>query len=608
MWQILIKKYAKPQWRLIAQLVILSLAANALLILQPLLLAGVLSLIIGQLAGAGTSASIQGGWFNLNAVGQHLTQWWFSRLPDPVLGIAVLSAAFLLQSLLSAALNYAASLTASRIKIQSLQQLQSDVLQHLFRLNLQFFHKERMGELISRLTQDASNTAQGLGPLVQSIIHHSVQVLVCAAFLFGTNAWLTCGALAILALHFGLTHLLRHPLRRLAKGSLDAMADFTQALQETFTNIRAVKCFGAEAHQFDVVLRTIQSVGRAFFSKARVEKLEQPARAVLDTLAIVGILLIALLQLKAGRLTTEGLLLYLYVGRMITAPIGHMATNALWLQALLASYERIHELMLTPPRVMDGNIRPQTFGRSIEFREVYFSYGQNPILKDISLTIERGQTIALVGPSGAGKSTLADLLLRLYDPDRGVIQMDGVNLRAMDQTAYRNLFGVVTQEVLLFHDTVANNIRFGRRGISHEHLVAAAQAAHAESFIHRLPQGYDTVIGDRGIRLSGGERQRLAIARALAGDPPIVILDEATSELDSESERAVQEALNVLMKTKTTIIIAHRFATILRADVAIVIDHGNLLACGNHEELLVSCELYRRLYELQAMAGMTTEE
>jgi ABC-type multidrug transport system fused ATPase/permease subunit len=239
------------------------------------------------------------------------------------------------------------------------------------------------------------------------------------------------------------------------------------------------------------------------------------------------------------------------------------------------------------------------FDDRIEFRDVSFSYGDNVAVDRVSFTIEKGEMVALVGPSGAGKSTITDLLLRLYDPARGAVLVDGVDVRDLRQAEYRRLFGVVPQETLLFHDTIRNNIRYGRDDLDEDAIRAAARMAYADDFIRALPDDYDTVVGDRGVRLSGGERQRVAVARAIAHHPQILILDEATSAVDTESERQLQEAIEGLVKSTTTLVIAHRLSTVARADRIIVIANGGVVDSGRHEELLARCELYQRLCRLQ---------
>lgn len=588
--------YARPLWKTILLLLLLSMLANLLVVVQPMLLAAILSLILGR---GGVAASQGEAFFDLNSLGARVMEWLNPLSGDLAHSVFVLGALFLVQAVVVGGLNYSASLAALRVRVRATQMIQLDLMRHLLPLGLRFFHREKTGELISRLTQDATNTARGIGPLVRSFIHHGVQIAVFGAYLFSTNVGLSVGALGFIALQFGLNQVLKKPVRTRTRRVLDVMAGFSTTFQETLTSIRVVKSFGAESYELKKLGHEIDAVAGATFSDRRVKNLEEPARSVLDSLAVVGILLIAVMQLRAGALTTQGLLLYLYVGRLMIAPVNYMATNFLWIQALLASYERLKELLSEQPEVVDGPVVKSNFENKIEVRGVSFSYGHGVVLDKVSLEINKGEVVALVGPSGAGKSTLADLLLRLYDPESGSILMDGVDLWDVKQTEYRQIFGVVSQECLLFHDTVENNIRYGREGVTEEDVKNAARVANAHDFIMGLPHGYDTLVGDRGARLSGGQRQRVAIARAIAGNPQILILDEATSALDSESERLVQDAIDRVIKDNTAIVIAHRLSTVLQADKIVVLINGRIEAIGRHDDLLRTSPMYEKLYKAQ---------
>jgi subfamily B ATP-binding cassette protein MsbA len=320
---------------------------------------------------------------------------------------------------------------------------------------------------------------------------------------------------------------------------------------------------------------------------------------VLDALAVLGIFLIAIAQMRAGALSFEGLILFTFVGRLMIAPINHLATTALWIESLGAASSRVNELMAAQPRVVDGPTLKSTFERSLLVDSCSFAYGERLAIDDVTLDIRKGEFIALVGPSGAGKSTLADLMLRLHDPTSGAIRIDGVDLRTLKQREYRRIFGVVSQESLLFHDSVRNNIRYGRDELTEDMIVQAARVANAHDFILSLPRGYHTIVGDRGLRLSGGERQRVAIARAVVHNPQILILDEATSALDSESERLVQAAINQVVERTTAIVIAHRLSTVTHADRIVVLNQGRIEAIGRHHQLLAASATYRRFCELQ---------
>ena len=305
-------------------------------------------------------------------------------------------------------------------------------------------------------------------------------------------------------------------------------------------------------------------------------------------------------QLNTDKLTLQGFLLFIFVGRLIITPINKFSVNFVWMHALIASYGRISELFAISNEVKDGPYEINSLKNNVAFRNVSFSYGFSPVLTDISLTLKKGETIAIVGQSGSGKSTITDLFLRLYDPDKGQILIDNVNLKKINGDKYRNLFGVVSQESLLFNDTIENNIRFGRSNLSIQEIELAARDANAHEFIENLPEGYQTFVGDRGIKLSGGERQRISIARAICSKPQILIFDEATSSLDSRSEKKVQSSIKSLLEGSTGIIIAHRFSTILDADRILVVSDGKIEAEGIHNDLLSSSSTYKNLYNLQS--------
>lgn len=592
----LLRIYALPLWKSITLLSFLSLFANLLAMLQPAILAAILASIIG---GSPSEPSVTNMPFDLNYLGARVINFMGPKSADQITTLMYLGGVFAAQSVVVSGINYWAFMTAHRIRVESTRRIQLDLLRHLLDFSLGFFHKQKSGELMSRVTQDAQNTAVGLGPLARGIIHHAVQIVVYGIYLFSTSIWLTLGAVVLMFLQFVLTQFLKKPIRDLNRKMLDALAALSTTLQETFVSIRVAKSFGSEDFELEKLEDEIDSVANTNLSLGRIEKLEEPIRSILDSLASLGIFFIALGQLRDGTLSVEGLILYVYVGRLLIAPINGMATSFVWIQALRAAFDRIREIFIAKPQVIDGSIVKNGIDEKIELRNVCFSYDNELVLEDVSIEINRGEVIALVGPSGAGKSTLTDLILRLGDPVRGEILMDGVNLREFRHTEYRGLFGVVAQESLLFHDTVRNNILYGRTALQEEDVRRAARVANAHAFIMDLPHGYDTVVGDRGVRLSGGQRQRVAIARAIVSKPPILILDEATSALDSESEKFVQEAIDRVLENATAIVVAHRLSTIRHADKIVVLERGRIVDMGSHDELLERSQLYWRLCALQ---------
>jgi subfamily B ATP-binding cassette protein MsbA len=590
----LLASYARRLWRRIAGLCALALVSSGLLAVQPVLIAAILAVVLGASLGGGEAGSI----FDLNSLGGRFLSG-LGVAAGTVRAVIVLGALYVGHALLTAAMEYASGVSAIRIRAECARLIQHDLLRHVVPQGLGFFHRERAGELLSRFAHDGLNAGQGLGPVTRVLVSSSTQIAVYGAFLVHTDPWLTAGAVLLFGLHFGVSYALRIPLWRRTRASHDVVSDFSATLQETFTTIRVAKSFGGERREIERVGEHIDRVSEATLAEGRIKVLEAPLRSVLDALAIIGILIIAMARMSSGALTAQGLLLYLFVGRQIIAPINAIATAYLFSQVMVAAFSRVAELFAERGQLPEGAIVKTRFERAIEFRDVSFSYGDTRAVEGVSFRVEKGEVVALVGPSGAGKSTLTDLLLRLYDPARGTVAIDGVDVRTLRQESYRRLFGVVPQETLLYHDTIRNNIRYGREDLSEDEVRAAARMAYADDFVRALPDGYDTVVGDRGVRLSGGERQRIAVARAIVHRPQILVLDEATSAVDTESERQLQDAIEQLIKSTTTVVIAHRLSTVMRADKIVVIAAGAVLDIGRHEELLGRCELYQRLCRLQ---------
>ena len=592
----LLTKYALPLWKSILVLTIGSLTSSMLAATQPAIVAAILNTLM---QGPSSPEPVTSLPFDLNSLGSRTVGLLSPMGGDPQTILLVLGTIYAVQSIMVSGLDYWNQIVSLGIRLNATRFIQNDLLKHLLSLSLGHFHKMRSGELISRVTVDATQTAQGLGPLVQSTIHHTARILIYGVYLCSTSMWLTIGAMLMIGVQFSLTRILKKPIAKHTRRELDAKATLSTTLQETFTSIRVSKSFGAEEFELKKLGSGIEGFVRANLRLQRVAKFEAPARAFLDSIASIGIFFIALGELRKGTLSIEGLVMFVYVGRLLITPINHMATNFVWIQALRAGFQGINQLFSQKSDVVDGPLVAKILEKKIEVKGVYYSYGHGTVLKNVSLDINVGEMIALVGPSGAGKSTLADLILRLFDPDRGEVLFDGVGLREFKQRGYRRLFGVVSQESLLFHDTVRNNILYGRTNLTEEDVGRAASMANAHEFIMAFPRGYDTIVGDRGIRLSGGERQRVAIARAVVSNPPILIMDEATSALDSESERLVQVAIDRIIENATAIVIAHRLSTVLHADKIVILDSGQIVDIGQHQELVERCSLYSKLCELQ---------
>jgi subfamily B ATP-binding cassette protein MsbA len=484
--------------------------------------------------------------------------------------------------------------------------LRRDLYAHLQRLSLRFFHGERMGELTSRVVGDVQFIRGAIASALASVIRDSLFLIVCLFWIFWASWQLALLSLILVPPVAGLVVLLGRRARHNSEIMQERLASLTGVLAETLGNIRVVKSFSAEEFEqrrFDVENR---EYFRAYVRVRRLAALAGPMAELALVLLAAGVLGYGgYLIYETGALRAPDFFLFLVALLSIVSPVRNLSGVNATLQEGLAAADRIFRFLDQVPevRTKTGARRATGFTDAIRFENVAFRYGDGPpALSGVDLTLRRGERVALVGLSGAGKSTLVDLLPRFYDPTSGRITLDGVDLREFDLASLRALFGIVPQESILFRDTVAANIAYGRDDPDPKRVERAARAANAGSFVERLDRGYDTVIGERGLTLSGGERQRLSLARAVYKDPPVLILDEATSHLDSESERAVQEALERLMRERTVVLIAHRLSTVLGADRIVVLDGGKVIEQGTHEELLAKDGVYRRLHALQFSA------
>ncbi len=482
--------------------------------------------------------------------------------------------------------------------------LRDAVFTHMQRLPLRWFQRTKTGQIISRVLADTEQTKALITELVTRTLQNVAQVVGTIIVLLGYSVRLTVVALVIAPL---LTLALQPILRKLRKGHRRLRGDYgeiTSVLQEVVSGVRLVKSFRGEPYEDRRFTDASHRYSSGMVRITRIAFLSQPMTELIGTSVAVLILWIGAREVLLGRGTMDGatLITFMIMVMRLLPPFKQLSQAPTTAQQALASAERLFEVLDHPTeQQLDSGTREASGLReALSFEHVSFAYDDEPVLRDVTFTARRGEVIALVGASGAGKSTLVDLIPRFYEPSSGAIRLDGVDTRDIRLASLRGLTGIVSQDTVLFNDTVRNNIAYGAADrFTDAQVEAAARAANAHAFITELPQGYGTVLGERGTRLSGGQRQRLAIARALLTDPPILILDEATSALDTESERLVQEAIDRLLAGRTVFVIAHRLSTVVHADQILVLERGEIVERGTHAELLARRGIYHRLHAAQ---------
>ena len=610
--KILISSYVIPFWKPITLSIFIALIGNLIITSEPLILAGIVNIIVGvkEIGINNHEIGQSNNIFDLKFVGSFVNNY-ISKYSDGtsiVQSIFILSIIYIFLTLFGSLFQYLGLLLSKWVRSVSCEKIRNDLLNHIITMTMGFFHNQRTGDLISRVMQDATNTAIGLGPLIYGFFLHGSMIVFYGFLLINTSIWLALGAVLIFLLQYILTFILKHPIRKNETRFYDRNADLTATIQEIFTGIRVIKSYGADNIVSNKLSKNIKNVRKIDFKAAIIKCIELPVRRFFDSFAVIGIIFISVYELINNRINVEGAVMFVFVGRLIIAPINKFSVTILMYRALLGSYERIRNIFEIESELKNGPIIKNKFEETLSIRDITFSYKEKPVLKNISIELEKGDVIALVGPSGAGKSTLTDIVLRFYDPKKGNIYIDDINLKEININEYRTIFGVVPQESLLFNDSIFNNIKFGRNYINQKMIKNAAKIANADEFINEFPDGYDTFVGDRGIKLSGGQKQRVGIARAIAGNPQILIFDEATSSLDTESERKVQIAIENILENSTAIVVAHRLSTILKANKIVVLNNGKIESIGIHSELLSKSPTYRRLYELQFEAKPINEK
>ncbi|MFI3306021.1 MAG: ABC transporter ATP-binding protein [Rikenellaceae bacterium] len=517
--------------------------------------------------------------------------------------LIMLATITVMMSLLSNTFRYLCAYTVENMRTRSLQKLRNRLFDHVMGMNVGYFNESRKGDILSKITGDVN--------IVQFCITNTLQVMFREPFLVVgylsamiaiswqlsvfSAIFLPCVALVI----GSIVKRLRHP----AKRSMEVMADMVTSLDESLSGVKVIKSYNATGYVKEKYHQLNDHISNLLLSMARRQQLASPASEVMGITAIGIIIVFGGTLVQAGELDAAQFLAFIAIFSQITRPVRSFIDQFANINQGVAAGERVLGLLeeVNPLEDRPDAVEMSEFKSTIEFRNVSFSYdGVREVLSGVNFTINRGETVALVGPSGSGKSTISELIPRFYDPTSGEILIDGTPLRNIKKESLRNHVGTVAQDTILFNDSILGNLSFGRRDATEAEIVEAAKIANADTFIRDTPEGYDTNIGDRGMKLSGGQRQRLSIARAVLKNPAILILDEATSALDTESEKLVQESLTKLLEGRTSIVVAHRLSTIYNADKILVVDRGEIVEVGTHTELMSRGGLYSKLVDMQS--------
>ncbi len=498
---------------------------------------------------------------------------------------------------------YLSARTMENLRLHTLLNLRRSVFNNVMDMHLGFFNSQRKGDIISKIASDVQVVQFSVTATLQVIFKEPAQMIVFLGLLFSISFKLTLGSLLVVPVSAFIISKIVKRLKSQAISAQQTYGNMISYLDESLQGVRIVKAFNAT----DFIKKRFDNENVKYSKILRsMAKRQQSASPVSETLAIIMISCIVLyggylILNKKSDLSGGQFIAYIAIFSQLMRPAKAISDSFSNIHAGIAAGERVLALVDEKPAIKDlpDAVEISSFDKNIEFKNVSFAYGEKDVLSNINFVVPKGKTVALVGPSGGGKSTLMDLIPHFAEPQSGEILIDGININNIKAYSLRSLLGVVNQESILFNDTIFNNIAFGKTNVSKEDVENAARIANAHNFIIESEKGYQTNIGDRGAKLSGGQRQRICIARAVLNNPPIMLLDEATSALDTESEKLVQDALNNLMKNRTSLIIAHRLSTIQNADIIVVLENGQIVEQGNHHDLISQNGLYRRLIDMQ---------
>ncbi|HSZ25874.1 MAG TPA: ABC transporter ATP-binding protein [Cytophagaceae bacterium] len=541
---------------------------------------------------------------NINIVGNSIRSWMNDSTKSLISAygkggaLVAICIILMISNLFTNIFKYVSLRIINRVRAVVVKNLRRHIFENITKLHLGYFSNERKGDLVSRLTNDVQEVENSVVSTLTVVFRDPATIIIYFVWLFVLSWKLTLITLVILPISGIIISSISKKLKKQSDAGQQSLGNILSIVDESISGLRVMIAFNARKYVLGKFDKENERYAKLIRSMGDKRELSSPLSEFLGVSVVAVILWIGGNMVFAGEMKPSEFFFYIICFYQILVPAKAISSSFSTIQRGLSSAERIFTIIDAVPEIQNSD-NPKTmqqFNQEISFTNVSFTYGNGPILKNINLTISRGKTIALVGPSGGGKSTLADLIPRFYDVSKGEIKIDGINIKEYTLESLRNLMGIVTQESILFNDTIFNNIAFGKPHATEEEVMHAAKIANAHDFILKTENGYHTNIGDRGVKLSGGQRQRISIARAVLKNPPILILDEATSALDSESEKLVQEALTNLMKNRTSIVIAHRLSTIQHADEIIVLRKGEIEERGTHQSLLEKDGLYKKLH------------
>jgi len=592
-------QYARPYWPSLGGSVVLMAIAGACHATIAFLVAPIFDRVLSPAAKAQQAMEP----LRIPVVGTeiHLDRYLPSYLADMWI---VVAAGVLLAFLLKGASDYLGNLLVNRVGFSAITDLRQQVFERVLRQDAEFFETHSTGKLMSSIMNDIEKIQVAISHMLADWLRQTFSLLGLLVVLIRQDWQLALFSLVVVPFVIAPTAKLGRRIRRSTRTAQDDQAQLNEILQETLSGQQVVKSFGAESLESLRFRNAAQRLRRSSLRYVAQQALASPIIEFFGALTIVGLLTYARIRIQQGAMTTGAFTSFVIALLFIMEPVKRLTGIHNIFQQALGASQKVFEYLDRVETIFEkpGARELAEFRQAIVFENISFRYPSAPegfLLNHVSLDVKAGEIVALVGPSGAGKTTLANLTPRFYDVTDGRVMMDGIDVRDLKLSSLRAKIGIVAQDTFLFNDTVLNNLRYGRRDASDEDVREAARNALADEFIEKLPEGYNTIIGERGAKLSGGQRQRIAIARALLKNAPVLILDEATSHLDTESEMLVQKALSNLINGRTVIVIAHRLSTIRRADKIVVLDKGAITEIGSHDELVNGGGIYQRLHELQ---------